>query len=232
MHISFSGVISPYTYHCPKSHFYRNIQKVKIEPKTEVVEDSTEVSKRVRGIELHDSLSQYLKQEVDTFPFITDTIQMYREHPLVVVEEQFIFDLLFSPLNEKPTTDFISIRPDAFYVYDGTLSVADWKFANPEYNASKHYNELEFFLAGLSSKYPDVCEAEVNIHFPEQDYTLPIRTYTMSDLARLQQKYIRLIENILEDKFFKTIPSKNRCYYCDYRSEDAGGSGTCEDSVQ
>ena len=116
MYISYSGVITPFIYNCPHAHFLRNIQKVKAAPKPEEdVEEPVEINKRTRGIELHEQLCAYLKKEEDEFPFVTDTIALFREHPLLHVEEPFYFDTDFQSLAEPNfDIDFYGIRPDAF----------------------------------------------------------------------------------------------------------------------
>ena len=231
MHISFSGVISPYIYHCPWCYYLRNVKRVKIEPKEDITQE--EQSRRMRGIELHEQLSQYLKGEVEEFPFVTDTIEQYKKHPLAEIEKQFYFDLDMNLLPDKPSrTDFYSIRPDAYIYQDGSLFIADWKFANSEYNTAKYYNEVEFFIALLSTTFSDIYQAHLAIHFPEEDYTLPTRSYSIQAIASLQQKYLAFTDRILNEKIHKPIPSKARCYFCDYRSSDTGGAGICEYTVQ
>lgn len=224
MLVSFSGVLSTYTYHCPHAHRLRNIQKIRIEPKES---EDQEPSKRQRGIELHESLGQYMKREISEFPFVTDTIEFYRTYPNVVVEEPFWFDDTLSPLEGKPenTEHFVYIRPDAFLYRDGILFLVDWKFANPEYGAAKYYDETEFFASCLASKFPDLSSVEIEVHFPEQDYTLPKRVHSYSKIMEIQQGYINRVQRILNDKICKPIPSKARCRFCDYREE------ICEYSV-
>lgn len=229
MHISYTGVIVPYIYHCPRAHYFRNIQKVKIDVDNNEAKVD-EPSKRELGIQYHKALSQYLKKESDDFPFLTDTIQYYRSKCHLKVEQQLFFDTTFSPIEQKQKTHFISITPDAYSFYDGCLEIADWKFANPEYNATKYYGEVEFFLAGLASIY-DVAEAYIDIHFPEVDYTLPRRAYGLAKISQIQQKYLILIDRIIQDKLWIAKPSKNRCIFCDYRSLETGGSGHCEESL-
>jgi len=232
MHVSYSGVITPYIYNCPKAHYFRNVQKVRIEV-SETTSEHEGPSRRELGIQNHELLSQYLKQETEEFPYLTDTIEYFKERPTLQVEEQFFFDTAYTVLNEKPTdTDFISIRPDAFSYHDGFLELVDWKFANPDFGAAKYYGELEFFLAGLSAKFPDTYEAYINIHFPEVDYSLPKRYYSTAKLVALQQKYIALVDKILNDKLWLAKPAKSRCSLCNYRSQDAGGAGCCEWSIR
>lgn len=228
MYISYSGVIAPYLYNCPYAHFLRNVKRMKIEKKEEATEE-VEVSKRTRGIELHESLSAYLKQEEDEFPFVTELITFFREHPFSEIEKPFYTTLDFEPLQEPNyEIDFYGIRPDAFVFYDNELHIADWKFANSEYNAARHYGEVEYFIALLSHVLRDVESVVSYIHFPEQNYTLPIRSYTTKDIAQLQQKQIQLVDKILSTKVFVPNPAKFRCSYCNYRSEDTGGAGFCE----
>jgi len=230
MYISYSGVISPYLYNCPYAHFLRNVLKVKALPKEHVKEEQEqELNKRTRGIELHEQLCAYLKQEEDEFAFVTDTITLFREHPLVQVEQSFYFDLDFQVIAEPSfNDDFYGIRPDAFIYYDGELHIADWKFANTEYNSTRYYGEVEFFIALMSNIYPDIQTASSYIHFPEQDYTLPSRKYSAQAISKLQQHYIFLVDKIINTNILKPTPAKFRCAYCNFRSEDTGGIGQCE----
>jgi hypothetical protein len=229
MHISYTGVIVPYIYHCPRAHFYRNIQKIRIEKEVEQ-DANTEISKRELGIQYHKMVSEYLNKEAEDFPFITDTILYYKEKPGIQVEKQLLFDTSFSPIKEKTKENFISITPDVYSFYNGCLEIADWKFANTEYNSAKYYGEVEFFLSGLASIY-EISEAHVDIHFPEANYTLPRRSYSIAKITQIQQKNIMLIDRIINDKLWCANPTKNRCMFCDYRSADTGGSNHCDDSL-
>lgn len=231
MHISFSGVISPYTYHCPWAHYLRNVKRIRLERKDDLSEE--EQSKRMRGIELHDKLSQYLTKKVDSFEYTTDLIEQIRTNSNAHIERQFYFDLDFNELSVKPEqADFLSIRPDAYWIENDCLTLVDWKFANSDFNAAKYYNETEFFLSLLATVHQPLSMATIKIHFPEQDYTLPVKSYSAQAIASLQQRYIMLTDRILNERIHKPIPAKNRCFFCDYRSEDAGGCGACEYSVQ
>ena len=242
MHISFSGVIAPYTYNCPYAHKLRNILKLKIPKKEEssAEEQAEDQSRRQRGIELHQKLSDYLKNIEDSFNFTTSTIENVKSRlqpeNIFGVEHTFYFDEMFNPLKEIPENkneDFISLTPDLFIINkDGSADLYDWKFANSEFGIARHYDELSFFLSGLISKFVAVYEWRIHIHFPEEDYTLPIRTYNFSSAARIQFNMQNRIDKILTDKQLKATPSKARCYFCDRRSEDTGGSGQCDLSMR
>lgn|SRR5574343_242540 len=231
MHISYNGVIAVYTYNCPYAHKLRNIEHHYLE-RTKEAEDVDATSKRALGIEQHDLIAQYIKQEIDYYEYTTDTVELFRSTEDIQVEVQKFFDLDFSPLSSKPTSgDYISTRADALIVTPYKITQIDWKFGNPEYGAVKHYDETDFFLALTTAVFPEVGEYESIVHFPVHDYTLPLRTYSINQAAKLQHKYLMRIDKILNDKFLKPIPGKIHCRYCDQRSEDAGGTGKCKYTV-
>ena len=240
MQISFSGVITPYTYNCPYAHRLRNILRLKIPERPKPAEEEdVEQSRRQRGIELHNKISDYLKGVEDSFEFSTPLVEKVKAYidsdTVSHIERVFYYDDMFNPKEEVPSRDedFISITPDLVLLYkDGTADIYDWKFANTEYGLSRHYDELSFFLSGLISTFPDVSRWTIYIHFPESDYTLPIRTYNATTAARIQHGMIDRVQKILNDKILKPQPSKARCQFCDRRSEDAGGSGQCDVSAR
>jgi hypothetical protein len=234
MHISFSGVITPYTYNCPYAHMLKNVKRVKI-PKKPDEEKTEEYSRRMRGIDLHNQAAEFIVDNADTFEFTTDTL-LEAKATKTHVEKQFFFDVEFSPLEAQPDdkSNFISMRCDTVAVDSdrGKGTIYDWKFANSEYGISKHYDELEFFIAGLSALYREsIGDWDVVIHFPEEDYTLPIRSYSWIQTAHIQQVYIDRVNSILLDRFYKATPSKFRCRFCAHRSADTGGSDFCEYTV-
>jgi hypothetical protein len=230
MQISFSGVIAPYTYNCPYAHKLRNIDKVKIPKKEQDL--SAEPFKCQRGIDLHDAVAEYITGMTDTFQYTTSTVNAAKEQH-TYVEYPFYSTQEFSPLDRIPEDDstFIYMRCDAVYT-DGCQGIIyDWKFTTLEFGAAHHYDELEFFLAGHSARFNDIGLWKIVIHSPEFDYTLPIRTYEWPQISRLQQRYISRINTILNDRLFIPNPSKARCKFCNYRSEDTGGSSLCDYTV-
>lgn len=231
MHISYNGVIAVYSFNCPFAHKLKNIERVYIESKEEEIEQG-EVSKRMRGIELHDQCAKYLKRETEDFSFVTDTIERLRTTDGLTVETTEYYDLDLSPVWEKPSDqDYVSTRKDAVLRTPFYTEVFDAKFGSLDYGFSKHIDECEFFLACEASAYPDPGEWRITIHFPEHDYNIPRAIYKYNDISRLQQNYINRISVILDDKIFKPIPSEGRCRFCAYRSKDALGSGHCPFSV-
>jgi hypothetical protein len=239
MQLSFNGVIVPYVYRCPQAFKFRNINRIVL-PTLEPVEDA-EISARAKGIEKHTQTVNYISGVSDDCSFATDKIESLRrlyldrvDGSLVFLEKEWLFDRWWNPLTERPPKgsgeDFIYMRTDAVLVTDNYAEIYDWKFANPEFGASVHYNEISWFAAGLFAQYPDIGEVRVDVHYPEAQYSLPVRTYSRIDGTRLQQQYVKLLNKIRNDKFFWPAPSKAHCRFCDYRSVDSGGSGHCDDS--
>jgi hypothetical protein len=233
MHISYNGFIAPYTFQCPRSFFFKNIQKVLIAKSEEELNAEKEPSRRVRGIQLHNDVAAYLKHEIDEFPYITDTIAFFHDLPQgeVQIEVQDFFDTGFNPIPCKPEGDYVSSRIDCAWTGPTKVLIADWKFANPDYGLTRYRDELEFFLVGQSAKHPEIGEWQLVLHFPENDYTVPLPTYGYNSVARLQQNFLSRIDIIMEDKFYRPIPSQFRCGFCPYRSHDSGGSGHCKFTV-
>lgn len=188
----------------------------------------------MRGIELHDKAAEYVAGTVDTFEFATDTLNEAREKH-THVERQFFFSTAFDPLDAQPDDGetFVSLRCDTIFIDNdaGEGVVYDWKFANSEFGISKHYDELEFFVAGLSAKFSNIGQWRIIVHFPEEDYTLPVRNYSWVQTSRLQRHYKERINSILADRVCRATPSKFRCRLCAHRSADAGGSDFCEFTV-
>lgn len=234
MHISYNGFIAPYTFQCPRSFWFKNIQKVLIAKPDEEIEDADqEPSRRMRGILLHSEIASYLKHEVDEFQFATDTVEFFRNLPKeeVSIEEQSFFDIDFNSIPCKPEGTYISTRTDCTWLGPNEVIIVDWKFANHNYGIAHYRDELEFFIVGESAKNHEIGSWRPILHFVEQDYSVPLPLYTYNDIARLQQRFLGRIDTILNDKFYAPIPSQGRCGFCPYRSEDTGGSNTCEFTV-
>lgn len=234
MHISFNGVIAVYTYNCPYAHKLRNIEHCYIErePSQEKENVDGSTSRRAFGIEQHELVGQYIQGEIKDFEYITDTIEWFKNQHDVQIETQNFYALDLSPLPNKPTSgDYISARADAICFQPHSIVQADWKFGNPDYGSPKYYDETDFFIALAISTFPDIGQYKSVVHFPQHDYTLPIREYSVHQAARLQSRYLRRIENIMADKFHKPIPGKIHCRFCDQRSLDAGGTGKCKHTV-
>lgn len=234
MHISFNGVLAVYTYNCPYAHKLRNIEHCYVEraPEQETEQPDGTPSRRVFGIEQHELVSQYIKREIDDFEYITDTIEWFRDQPETVTEIQKFYRLDLSPLDQKPPSgDYISARVDAICVQPEKIVLADWKFGNPDYGSPKYYDETDFFMSLAISSFPDVGAYKSLVHFPQHDYTLPVREYTIQQASKLQNKYLARIDKIMSDKFHKPQPGKIHCRYCDQRSTEAGGTGKCKHTV-
>lgn len=232
MHISFNGVIAVYTYNCPYAHKLRNLEHCYLERVESTEEADGTTSKRAFGIEQHELVSNYIKGEIEAFDYSTDTIEWFKEQDNVQVEVQKFFDLGFTPLSSKPANgDYVSARADALAISSEKIRQADWKFGNPDYNAAKYYDETDFFMSLATATFPDVGEYESLVHFPQHDYTLPVRSFTIAQAARLQTKYLMRIEKIMNDKYFKPAPGKIHCRFCDQRSTEAGGTGKCDHTV-
>lgn len=228
MQFSFSGALAPYTYNCPYAYYLKNIKRVVIEPHDDT-EVSDEPSKRQLGIELHASLASYLRGDTDEFEYPTPLIEQLRLSTSLVIETTEFYGMDFSPLDGRPQSgDFVSVRKDAINRTPYKTTIYDWKFGSSEYGAARHYDELQFFVASEAAKNPDVGEWEIQIHFPREDYTLPVRTYSVNQISRIQSSYIQRIEMIRSDRWFKPKPSRGHCRFCNYRSADTGGSNHCE----
>ena len=234
MHISFNGVIKPYTYNCPYAYKLRNIDKIYPEdvlPKEEPAEEE-EVSKRTFGIEQHDLAARYIQGEDVEFNFSTDTIELLRNNTDVEVEKTEYFDLNYCLLPSRPSSgDYISKRCDAVLRTPYTVGVFDLKFGNPDYGQTIYYDETDFFVMLEAFARPDYSEWRTEVHFPIHDYSLPTREYNYHRMSRLQQRYMMRIDRIMNDKFCKPEPSTAHCRFCDYRSIESGGCGVCEHSI-
>lgn len=235
MHISYSGVIAPYTYNCPHAHKLKNILRVVIEPREEVSPSEDEVqepSKRQRGIDLHEEVAAYIAGDLEEFDLVTDTIDRVKNSPFATVEvQEFYTTDLFLRSTKPEKGNYVSTRKDAIIRTPEVTEIFDWKFGSPEFAIAKHIDELEFFLACEASADPNVGEWLITIHFPESNYTVPRDPYDYRKVAKLQKRYIDRIDLILNDKYWQPNPSRANCRFCNYRSYDTGGSGHCEHSV-
>jgi hypothetical protein len=246
MLISFNGSYRRFTYNCPRAFEYRAIKKI-YPPKREDGEDGTQSAAAVEGILRHAQLADFIRAakrgdvmgmdntefEIDSYPTILDLLPILSASGVEShVETEFYVDLDYNPLDTRPTEGHVvSAKPDFFYIEDGLLRLYDWKFGNPNWGASSYIEETEWFLAILASHYPDVGEFQSVIHFPNSSYTLPEKTYSRIDMANIQGKYKRFFEIITTRRLFFPIPATHRCRFCDYRSEDAGGVGNCDDTT-
>jgi hypothetical protein len=235
MQISFSSSVRPYFYNCPYAFKLRNIDKIypsDVLPKKEETEE-VEQSTRQFGIEQHDLAAAYIKGDIEEFDYTTDTIEHLRNADNVVVETTRYLSLDLEPLARRPESgDFISYRTDATELGDGFGKIYDFKFGNPDYGSSIYYDEVEFFLLGDSIHFSEIGEWSIHIHFPINSYTLPVRTYTVQRLARLQDQWMWRLDQMLNDKFYAPKPSRVHCKLCDYRRVENGGCGVCEYSVE
>jgi hypothetical protein len=209
-----------------------------LEPKEDG--DPTLVTKRQRGIELHEKVQQYITGTLPDgveFEFITEDVELaataftMQSPDKAFVEKEFFFDLDYNPLDER-AKDGIYIRPDFVYIDDGNVGfVYDWKFASPDYDASMFKREVEWYIAALGARFPDVGLWRGIVHFPELSYSLPYHDYSSHQVMGLQEYWKKFISRIRNDSFFFPLPSRARCRFCDHRSEDSGGTGKCEDTV-
>lgn len=235
MHISFNGVIRPFTYNCPYAYKLRNIDRIfpsDVLPKIERTE-SKEPSAADFGIEQHDLAAQYIAGTIDSFDYTTPIIEQLRASSTAIVEITKYLSLDYEPLTKRPEAGgFISYRTDALDIQDGRGVITDLKFGNPDYGHTIYYDEVDFFVFCESLHNPDVGEWMIQIHFPISDYTLPRRIYTAQRIARIQDQWIRRIEHIRNDKFCVPKPSRAHCDLCDYRPVVRGGCGICEHSAE
>lgn len=235
MHVSFNGVLKPYTYNCPHAHKLRNIDKIFPERKEEPEEkeEPKTQSRRDFGIEQHDLTSAYIKGETDEFEFATLLIDWFRDQDNVETEvtEFFSLDLEYLGSVKPSEGDFISCRKDAVVRSPHSHIVMDLKFGNQEYNSAVYYDETDFFIMLEAARFYEVEQYETVVHFPVSGYSLPRRRYNSTQISRLQTKYLDRIDRILSDKRLAPNPSKAHCGFCQYNSIDAGGCGACEYSV-
>lgn len=248
MLLSFNGAYKYYTYNCPRAFEFRVIDKV-YPPKTEVEENPLQSSQAAEGILRHKQVAEFFtavrdgdlaatfgEMEFDptSFPFIMNLIDEVTSSAVDArIEEEFYTDTDYNPIAGRSAVDpAVYARPDLFLVKNGKLHLFDWKFGNPDWGASSYYEETEWFLAVLSAHYPDVWEFTASIHFPNSNYTLPERTYTRVDIPGVQGRFKKFFDIAMNRKLFFPIPATHRCRFCDFRSEEAGGIGNCEDSLR
>ena len=237
MRISFNGTLAPYTYNCPYAHKLRNICKIYPSAKDEEEKpESDELSKRQLGIQNHELCNKYIVGDIEEIDFATDYIE-WAKNPkideIVTCEQEEFYELDMSFIGNSFTEDLkkrdhIYCRKDVVISSPYSTTVLDWKFGNSEYGITKYYDEVEFFIALEAAKNPDIGEWNAIVHFPVEDYTLPKKTYGPTTISRLQLRYTKRIERILNDRFYRPNPGRVRCRFCDYRSEEAGGTGDCE----
>lgn len=232
MHITFNGVIAPYTYACPYAHKLRNIFKI-YPPKKEAEETASDVlSAREEGILEHDAVRDYLLGIREEYDYNTKWVEWAKEQEQLQVEVQEFYNLDFERLPSKPEKgDYVSTRMDVIVRDPARHTVVDWKYGNIDYGAARYYDEVEFFTCMEAASNPDVGEWRIIIHFPKDDYTLPIKTYGPTQMSRLVESYGRRIDAIMSDHFMRPKPEYLRCRLCSYRSEEAGGCGECEYTV-
>jgi hypothetical protein len=232
LRISFNGAVVPYYYRCPQAYKLRNVDK--IFPPQEEPDPDVPLSKRALGIIHHKETATWLSDLDAPAPdFITETLQSLREafeakRPIYLEHEIAV------PLGgsfEAPEGSILTARPDAFLHEDGHVDLYDFKFGSTEYGAPQYYEECEFFLFALLESGFDFMSATVNIHYPIDDFTLPVKTFSGPTLFLLRGRWEQRIKQVLNDKFLRPIPSRYRCDFCDYRAESSGGSGDCEYSL-
>jgi len=234
--ISFNGTIVPYLFRCPRSLYLRAVKKL-YPPREEA--DPLVSTPRQLGIDMHDALRAYFTGEKELVsPLVmTDLLDelydtAHTPDVTVYVEHEFLFDEFMNPIETAPKEGpFIYMRPDLVLVSDDQIRVFDWKGGNPDYGATQYHLETEFFLAGMAALYPDIGLAETIIYFPYKDYVLPTRTFNRTEMGSRQTYFTNLIDRILKDNLCWPTPSRMRCSFCDYRSEEAGGMHECEDTA-
>lgn len=245
MLFSFNGTYRPYTYNCPQSFKFRAVDKI-YPPRDEEPELPDEGNARQMGIIRHKELGDYMlgittgEIEANAEPpfdisendFINEVVADIAKAELVSIESEFFTDTDYHKIaSKRAKPDVIYARPDMFMTKGGKLWLIDWKFGNHEFGASVYYKETEWFIAVLAACLPDIDEFESMIHFPNAKYTLPRRVYSRSDAAGLQMFFKTFINEVQTTRVFFSRPGRARCRLCDYRSEDTGGMGYCEDAA-
>lgn len=246
MILSFNGHYRPYTYNCPAAFKFRAIDKI-YPPKPEEIPE--EPSARREGIVRHEDVAgiftgimsgTVFPQEIEHEWFVeddllyglVDTLAVEVPDRRVYVEESFYVDLDYNPLSARPSQGHaMSAKPDLIIIEDGRLTIYDWKFGNSYFGASVHYREVEWFLAVLQPHFLDVGEFVVKIHFPNDHYTLPERVLNSVQVGGLQREFSRFATEVTTRKIFFPEPARSRCRLCDYRAEENGGIGNCEDAI-
>lgn len=228
--ISFSGAIKPYLRHCPYCYYLLRVMQLPTQvASSELQEDvasEEETSAALQGVHLHQLLSQCLQQHtLDDFPHLTSTLEYVLTRPQLFVEQD-----ISVPLEIDNTTYQLYARIDAYTLYDENLEIFEWKFGKPFFSIYWYQKQLEYYTVLLSFNQP-ISRATLTIHFPIDDYTPPVKVLEYSDILRIQQQYLDLIDTIHRQKIFKPQPMTIRCQYCPYRSTEAGGTGACDYTV-
>jgi hypothetical protein len=234
LRISFNGAVAPYYYRCPHSYKLRNIDRI-YPPREPEPEPDAPLSPRAYGILQHKLTAAWLSDtEAPPPEHVTESLQglrtAFEDGRDIHVEEDIVIPL--EVLSEAPEGSVLTLRPDYFEVVDGHLDLWDFKFGDPLRGAAQYYEECDFFVFGLlqSGRY-DIGSVDIHIHFPADDYTLPLRSYDTTSLPFLVNRWDARISRIISDRFCAPIPSRLRCDFCDYRAESSGGTGDCEHAL-
>lgn len=251
MSTSFNGSMVPYYWHCPKAYRLRNVDRVKLPP----VEDPEIETKRKEGIAKHDAARDWLVGRPSSFEPGAKFLERYGAMPKedwqeidngwmgpsyraddTVCRSEVEHPHFYRPDGTPcdPRGDYVMVRPDMFTWCENTGQgeVPDWKFANPNYGAPKHYQEVEFFISFLAYEYELIEEWTSLIWFPdEKDYRLPQRVYTREKVSELQDKIGSRLLQIELDNNYDPIPAEYRCRFCPYRGWESGGSNHCDESA-
>jgi hypothetical protein len=245
MRYSFTG-LAAYTYCCPQSYRWRVLEHRPTTTGEGALEiEEKEPSKRLQGIDLHARTADYLlgRLSEDDVPaeILSDTVIHARslvagERARAYVEQPYLLDLDYNPIESGPPGDHsIYIRPDLFLIgtgdKEGVLDLFDWKFGNSAFGSSRYYHEVSWYAAGLAAIFPDVYQITTWIHFPLESYTLPERTYSRPELAVMQKGMQDWITRVRSDRDMFPYPSRYRCRFCPYRSEEGGGTNECEEAM-
>jgi hypothetical protein len=253
MRFSFTGSFVPFTYRCPQCFKFRAVDRIyPPKPETEA-ETPAPISARESGIVDHAAMGELLTGFTSVLgPSWDEPPFDYTKSDLLIdlvaeiesrvgvdpdtifgIEAEYLTDIDYNPVIAGTPAPEHSIysRPDFFIASDGRLRVFDWKFGNPDFGASTYYRETDWYACAVSAHFEDVAEVETIVHFPNSNYTLPSRLYTMPEIARLRFEFQMFFREVLTTRVFFPKPSRASCRFCDYRSEDAGGMGICEDAA-
>lgn len=239
MRYTFNGSIVPYYHRCPKSFKLRNIDRKFLPKQLEEPEEPYRLeSPREKGIRLHSLLNDYFRGEVSEIPDEIDTplismIMDRKEHCEVFkTEYELATDMSFNPLGAgDQAKDIVTARLDLFTIEDGVLNIYDWKFGTSEKGLSLYWSELNFFAALAHAHYPEIEELHKTIHFPLDDYTVPMPPTSGSSFFVNQVVQMNQLKVIKQDHNYFPRPSFSRCRFCDYRPEEAGGMGICKEAL-
>lgn len=210
---------------CPYRYKLRYVERI---PEPEPKDDKKDA--RLRGINMHKELEDYVSLKRDDFPdsarFFEPQLKKLRElyvEGMVEVESTWLFDEKWRPFEGKYHDAWCVIKADIWVNADDTGVVIDHKSGKKFGNEPKHVSQLIMYSIGAFFRYEELHTINGEVWYHDVNDLLPIqyrRDQALTHLPKLEAR----VEKMMNDPFYRPRPNVMTCKYCPYSPR---GNGYC-----